>query len=268
VNTAGVAGMFEIESSNIAIQKAKNGEVKSFAERMIADHTKAAEELKITAQSTPEKFAVPDKLDAKHQKLVDELDGAASDKFDAAYVRLQTDAHKEAVKLFESYAKQGDNEALKAFAAKTLPTLKDHYQMIQKIAASHHMAGTEQPATNQTEIAETTASTASNGFAVSLPSEGVMMGSNFIGSTVYSLDNENVGDVNDIVIDKSGRVLGIVVGVGGFLGIGEKDVLVPIDRITVMMDENKKAKYTINATRDELDNAAAFDRAKWTNNAG
>jgi hypothetical protein len=52
-----------------------------------------------------------------------------------------------------------------------------------------------------------------------------MLGSSLIGSTVYGRDNENIGDVTDIVIDKTGKALGIVVGVGGFLGIGEKDVL-------------------------------------------
>jgi putative membrane protein len=131
VETAGVAGMFEIESSRIAVAKSKNADVKAFAERMISDHTKAAAQLESVAKS--EKLSVPAKLDMKHQKMVDELKAASEPKFDALYVKMQTAAHKEAVALFGAFGKQGDNAALRTFAAKTLPVLQEHYDMVKKI---------------------------------------------------------------------------------------------------------------------------------------
>jgi putative membrane protein len=74
---------------------------------MITDHTKAAEELKSTAKSAGEKYVVPEMLDAKHQAMLDELKSADPQKFDAVYVRMQTDAHKEAVALSDGFANQG-----------------------------------------------------------------------------------------------------------------------------------------------------------------
>jgi sporulation protein YlmC with PRC-barrel domain len=54
-----------------------------------------------------------------------------------------------------------------------------------------------------------------------------MMASKLIGTTVVSTNNESIGDVNDVILDRNGQVMAVVVGVGGFLGIGEKDVAVP-----------------------------------------
>jgi putative membrane protein len=132
VATAGVAGKFEIDSSQIVAQKTQRSDLKSFAEQMIKDHTAAAEELKTTVGT---KYTVPDKLDQKHQKMIDELEKGGSSQ-DASYVKMQLKAHKEAVELFDSYSKHGDDAALKQFAAKTLPTLKEHYAMIKKISAA------------------------------------------------------------------------------------------------------------------------------------
>jgi putative membrane protein len=99
---------------------------------MIKDHTAAADELKTTAGS---KYKVPDALDAKHQKMIDRL-SAAGAKQDADYVKMQVEAHAEAVKLFDTFSQHGDDAALQAFALKTLPTLKHHYAMIKKISAA------------------------------------------------------------------------------------------------------------------------------------
>jgi sporulation protein YlmC with PRC-barrel domain len=54
-----------------------------------------------------------------------------------------------------------------------------------------------------------------------------MLASKIIGTTVVSANNESIGDVNDVVLDSNGQVLAVVIGVGGFLGIGEKNVAVP-----------------------------------------
>ena len=148
VKTAGAAGMFEIESSKIAATKAKNADIKSFAQRMITDHTKAAEELKAATKKAGPKYNVPTALDPNGQKMMDELNAADPAKFDSIYARMQTQAHKDAVALFNSYAKQGDESALKEFAAKTLPTLQEHYDMINRIGSSLNVAQ-NQPANTQ-----------------------------------------------------------------------------------------------------------------------
>lgn len=129
VSKAGIAGQFEIESSQLAEASAQREDVKSFARHMIKDHTIAAQELKATAGS---KYTVPAKLDDKHQQMIDELKAAGSG-IDALYIKMQVAAHKEAVELFAVYGKSGDDAALQAFAVKTLPTLQMHNDMITKI---------------------------------------------------------------------------------------------------------------------------------------
>jgi sporulation protein YlmC with PRC-barrel domain len=63
------------------------------------------------------------------------------------------------------------------------------------------------------------------------PSATHMMVSDLRGTRVYSAANEHIGDVNDIVLDRSGQVVAMVIGVGGFLGIGEKNVAVPFQAL-------------------------------------
>jgi hypothetical protein len=58
---------------------------------------------------------------------------------------------------------------------------------------------------------------------------GQMMASDLRGSNVYSANNENVGDIKDILLERDGRVAAIVIGVGGFLGMGEKNVALPFE---------------------------------------
>ena len=95
-----------------------------------------------------------------------------------------------------------------------------------------------------------------------LDANNVFLASKFIGSTVYSSSNENVGDINDMVIGKDGKVQAVIIGVGGFLGLGEKDVAVPMDRIQFSRDESNNMKFMITSSRQELEQAPAFDRTK------
>jgi sporulation protein YlmC with PRC-barrel domain len=68
-----------------------------------------------------------------------------------------------------------------------------------------------------------------------------MMASNLMGTTVVSSNNESIGDVNDVILDRNGQVLAVVIGVGGFLGIGEKDVAVPFNSLEFASREQANA---------------------------
>jgi len=125
---ATVAGMFEIQSSQLALTKSSDGEVKKFAQQMIADHTKAAADLKATyAAIGMDPATLPTALDKKHQEMLDKLNkDDAGKSFDTDYTDMQHKAHQEAVTLFRTYAEKGDNTTLTTFASRTLPTLKMH----------------------------------------------------------------------------------------------------------------------------------------------
>jgi len=103
---------------------------------------------------------------------------------------------------------------------------------------------------SKTTTTDTTADTSGPGF----------LASSFMGKTVYTSAKENVGDINDLLVGTNGQVKAAVVGVGGFLGMGEKDVAVPLDKLKMAKDENGMDYLTIQTSRAELEAAPAFDR--------
>jgi hypothetical protein len=95
-----------------------------------------------------------------------------------------------------------------------------------------------------------------------LQDKATFLASAIIGGNVYSPSNESVGDVNDLVIKPSGEIEAVVVGVGGFIGIGEKDVAIALDRFTMEPTEDlASTKLVLNATKEELQAAPAFKSA-------
>jgi sporulation protein YlmC with PRC-barrel domain len=68
-----------------------------------------------------------------------------------------------------------------------------------------------------------------------------IMASDLIGTRVVSANNESIGDVNDVLLDRNGQVMAAVVGVGGFLGIGEKNVAVPFNSLEFMSAQQAQA---------------------------
>lgn len=133
VNMATSSNMLEIQSSEMALQRASSEEVKAFANQMIQDHTKASAEMAAVLQKKG--MAPPTELDAKHKQMLQELADNKSN-FDQAYVELQRGAHEEAVGLFTSYGANPDDQDLGAFAQKTLPTLQMHLDHVTKLQAA------------------------------------------------------------------------------------------------------------------------------------
>ena len=124
---------FEIESSKLAEQKAKDADVKKFASEMIKDHTMAGEELKKAAKLGDEAPV----MSPKQAAMLEMLKGASDQDFEPLYIDMQATAHMEAVSLFATYAKGGDDAAVKEFAAKTLPKLEMHKMHVTKLVAAN-----------------------------------------------------------------------------------------------------------------------------------
>jgi len=125
--------LFEIQSSQLAQAKNADADTKPFAEKMVSDHQKTSSELKALVESGKVKATLPMSLDAEHQKMLDDLKAKNGNEFDRSYDQIQLKAHQDAVALFEAYSKTGDNPELKSWAATTLPHLKEHLSMAQKL---------------------------------------------------------------------------------------------------------------------------------------
>jgi putative membrane protein len=129
IKEAAMSDMLEIESSKIAQDKG-DAEEKTFAGQMIADHTKTSTELKDMV-SGDMKAAIPTGLDDSSQKKLGKLRDSKREDFPSEYDPMQVSAHKDAVSLFERYAKGGEDSKLKDWAGKTLPTLQHHLEMAE-----------------------------------------------------------------------------------------------------------------------------------------
>jgi putative membrane protein len=139
VKEVAISDLFEIASSKLAQDKGNAAE-KSFASQMVTDHTKTSTELKGLVSSGKVKAELPAALDSSHQSKLDKLKGESGKDFSSDFDSMQVSAHKDAVSLFERYAKGGDNADLKKWAGKTLPTLKHHLEMAQNLSKSKQSA--------------------------------------------------------------------------------------------------------------------------------
>ncbi len=131
---AAQGGLAEIKMGQLAQEKGKNPDVKAFGSRMVADHTKAADELKqISSRQNINLPTQPSAADQDNYSKLLKLDG---DAFDKEYARLMVKDHNEDVKDFQSEAQNGKNQYLKDFASQVLPTLQEHLNHAQELATA------------------------------------------------------------------------------------------------------------------------------------
>lgn len=92
---------------------------------------------------------------------------------------------------------------------------------------------------------------------------GDIRAENLVGTTVYGAEDANVGEIGDVVLSQDGKVDAVIIDVGGFLGVGEKEVAVGMDNLAFMTDDSGN-KYLYTAfTKDQLNAAAAYDKSTW-----
>jgi Predicted outer membrane protein len=120
------AGLAEIELGKLALEKATDGRVKNFAERMVADHQKANDELMTIA--TKHNITLPPAVSEDHVDNQRKLRERSGRDFDREYMDLMVSDHNKAVSMFEDAASDAANADLKAFATKTLPILREHHE--------------------------------------------------------------------------------------------------------------------------------------------
>ena len=87
---------------------------------------------------------------------------------------------------------------------------------------------------------------------------GEISASELLDENIVNAANESVGDVNDVILDANGKVASIIVGVGGFLGMGEKDVALSFDQLSFARDNDSQLVVTTNATKESLQAAPSY----------
>jgi putative membrane protein len=128
---AASGGMLEVELGKMALQKASNPQVKKFAQQMVADHSKANEELK--ALAAKKNITLPTTPGDEAQEHINDLAKYSGAEFDKKYAELMHKDHQEDLDLFKEAADDAEDPEVKAFAAKTLPVLQNHHQMAEQM---------------------------------------------------------------------------------------------------------------------------------------
>ncbi|MGP8292151.1 PRC-barrel domain-containing protein [Vreelandella zhanjiangensis] len=112
------------------------------------------------------------------------------------------------------------------------------------------------------ENTATTTSTAEATYMTSAPA-GTFYADSLTGNNVQSSveDDENIGTINDLIINEDGQIEAVIVGVGGFLGMGEKDVAIEWDSLELTQNaDNDEYEIRVNASQEALEEAEEFDR--------
>lgn len=133
VTSATQSGLTEIELSKLAMHQSSRTDVKQFAQLMIRAHSKVDAELKAIASSSGLNTSV--ELDSQHAGLVKEMKAKTGKDFDNAYIQQMVADHAKAVALFRAESSVTKDQ-LASFAHKKLPTLQEHKQMADKLAAA------------------------------------------------------------------------------------------------------------------------------------
>jgi len=135
VTGAATSDMFEIAAAKLALDRGADPAIKTFAKRMIHDHTASTAKLKALIASAGLNVTPPAEMDERRKGMINNLTAASDADFDKLYLEQQVGAHEEAVTLFKGYADHGDNAALKDFAVAVLPTIEAHLAMAKSMKA-------------------------------------------------------------------------------------------------------------------------------------
>ncbi len=128
---AGSLDLLQTRSSNQALAKATNAEVRNFAQAVVADHSHVTRQLRGLA--TKKELRYPTDLLPKHQLLMNQLQEEKSKDFDKTYMEIQEASHKEFEELFEDASKRHTDPDMKAFASQNLPVLRTQLVNTKKI---------------------------------------------------------------------------------------------------------------------------------------
>jgi putative membrane protein len=132
VSKAIESNMFEVQSARLAEQRGDRQEA-NFARQAVRDHTKATDDLKAMVNSGKVNARIPTALDAQRQQKLAQLQNFWGSSFDRTYGQDQRQLHQNEIDLFQRYTQNGDNPALKQWAAKMLPELKSGLVVAQML---------------------------------------------------------------------------------------------------------------------------------------
>jgi len=260
----------EISVGDLAQKNGGSDDVKSFGKMLVDDHT--ASNTKATSLAQANGVTPPTEPKAADKQKHDELAKLSGADFDREFAKAMVKGHEEAISKFEA-ASKGDDDIAK-FAQETLPTLQKHLKTAQTLESSKRAQG-EAPAASEATKPEMAPSGAAKteaapsaetkkeaseakaaGKMAAVPSDAVSV-NEYYKQNVYNSSDNTIGEVSDVLLDKSGRVKAVILSVGGFLGLGGKYVSVPFNALQVT-EKNGKRYLVMDTTKEALTSAPGY----------
>jgi putative membrane protein len=136
---AAADSLAEIQMGRIALDKSSSAQVKELAQRIIDDHTKANDQLMSIAER--QQVTLPTEPTSMQKQEADKLKAMSGTAFDRAYAKAMVKDHRKAIKMFGMESQKASDNDVKQFASATLPVLKTHMEMAEKLAGSEGMHG-------------------------------------------------------------------------------------------------------------------------------
>jgi putative membrane protein len=245
---AAQGGLKEVQLGELAQQQAESVEVQQFGQRMVDDHGMANEQLMEIAQQKG--IELPQELAGDAQQLYEELQQKSGQEFDQAYMDEMVSDHEEDVETFQEYAESGQDPDLTSFAEQTLPVLQEHLELAQQTQKqiSAAIGESEQPDAAMQDEQE----------AAVQPEQAVSI-EEVLGSSVVNANGEEIAEIEDLVVDQNQTHYAIL-SVGGFLGIGDKKVAIPLDQLQLGEEET----YLMSAeTEEQLEQMPEYDEQQY-----
>lgn len=143
---AAQGSMAEVKLGQLAEEKGQSEEVKKFGHRMVEDHTKANDKLKEAAMK--DNINLPTDLNPKDEQTYDSLSKLSGAEFDKAYMRDMLEDHERDVADFRREANGGQKDAIKSFAAETLPVLESHLKQARQVQQAAMREGVDKSSRN------------------------------------------------------------------------------------------------------------------------
>lgn len=217
----------EIMLGQLAQQKGGDQKTKDFGQTLVTDHTTAKQQAESVATSlgvTP-----PDQPTQEANDERSKLGTLSGADFDREFANYMVTDHQKDIQEFQDEAGSSKGPA-SDLAKQQLPVLKKHLSMAQSLASAVAQTNGSQSTASEPPPAQQNG-TESLSSAPTKPAADEWRASKMAGVPIYGPDNEKVGAITDVLMSKDGKGEFVIVGVGGFLGIGQKDVAIPFQQV-------------------------------------
>jgi putative membrane protein len=152
IKEAAQGGLMEVQMGRLGAQKGHTEPVRQLGQKLVQDHSKANQELKLLAAQ--KQVTLPTDMPTEAQAMLSHLKSLEGAEFDKAFKKHAIEDHQKDIQKFQTIAQQSADSDVKAFAQKTLPVLQQHLKMAQDIPSGEQTSTPSEASQSETRTIE------------------------------------------------------------------------------------------------------------------